>query len=330
MRLHSSQHDEIQRRALGQLRAWFPGDVVVAAAGSESSSEVKSRLLAACWPELTNPPRAVVGEPWTEAAFATLAYRGVKRSTIGLRVARLDLEGGRIILETNQAAGKLRVRHRPELEAGACWISITEEVEVGGPTVVWRDSPRVQQWTLRLERVYSQHEIQTLLREIKQETGLVRLSDADVIVDVGFGVGNRDGYEAVIDPLMGALQKLGVQRLVVGGSRKVTEELHLLGADRQIGQSGVSVNPQLLLAIGISGAPQHLSYIGPRTTIVAFNRDPEAPIMTLNQRQARPRVFPVVGDLFVTVPALIGALKEDQATATYSERPKESALSAHD
>src|SRR5207245_10166728 len=94
-------------------------------------------------------------------------------------------------------------------------------------------------------------------------------------------------------------------------SRKVTKELHLLPADRQIGQSGVSVNPQILLAIGISGAPQHLNYISPRATILAFNRDPESPIMTLNQRQPRPRVFPIVGDLFETVPAFTTALQQE-------------------
>src|SRR5205814_188569 len=94
-----------------------------------------------------------------------------------------------------------------------------------------------------------------------------------------------------IDPLERELRRLGVPGLVIGGSRKVTEELHLLPADRQIGQSGVSVNPRVLLAVGVSGAPQHLNYIGPRATVVAFNRDPEAPLMTLNQRQARPRVW---------------------------------------
>ena len=120
---------------------------------------------------------------------------------------------------------------------------------------------------------------------------------------------DRDGYEAVIEPLERALREIGVRNVVIGGSRKVTEELHLLPNDRQIGQSGVSVNPRLLLAIGISGAPQHLNYIGGRATIVAFNRDPEAPLMTLNQRQSQPRVFPVVGDLFETVPALIAALR---------------------
>ena len=93
----------------------------------------------------------------------------------------------------------------------------------------------------------------------------------------------------------------------------MTEELHLLPADRQIGQSGVSVNPQILLAIGVSGAPQHLNYIGPRATVIVFNHDPEAPLMTLNQRQPRPRVFPVVGDLFETVPAFTAALRAESS-----------------
>src|SRR5205085_3020776 len=115
-----------------------------------------------------------------------------------------------------------------------------------------------------------------------------------------------------VEPLERTLRELGVRSLVVGGSRKVTEELRLLPADRQIGQSGVSVNPQVLLAIGISGAPQHLNYIGPRAMVIAFNRDPEAPLMTLNQRQARPRVYPVIGDLFETVPALIACLGEER------------------
>ena len=106
------------------------------------------------------------------------------------------------------------------------------------------------------------------------------------------------------------MEALGVKSLVIGGSRKVTEELHLLPADRQIGQSGVSVNPRVLLAIGVSGAPQHLNYLGSRAVIVAFNRDPEAPLVTLNQRQAQPRVFPVIGDLFETVPALVACFRQ--------------------
>jgi electron transfer flavoprotein alpha subunit len=90
----------------------------------------------------------------------------------------------------------------------------------------------------------------------------------------------------------------------------VTEELRAVPSSLQIGQTGQSVNPIILLAIGISGAPQHLNYIGQGATILAFNRDPEAPLMTLNERQPRPRVFPIVGDLFQTIPAFMAALRE--------------------
>ena len=119
------------------------------------------------------------------------------------------------------------------------------------------DSPR---WSPQLERFYAQETIRNLLNDLRTETGIVRLSDAEFIIDVGFGVGNRDGYEAVIEPLEQALRNLGVRNLSIGGSRKVTEELHLLAGrppDRPVGRERQSRGA---LAIGISGAPQHLNY----------------------------------------------------------------------
>jgi electron transfer flavoprotein alpha subunit len=88
-----------------------------------------------------------------------------------------------------------------------------------------------------------------------------------------------------------------------------------------------------LLAIGISGAPQHVNYIGPRAIILAFNRDPEAPLMTLNQRQLQPRVYPIVGDLFATVPELTAVLQKEAAgqtreAAAEAGQPAESAQPA--
>jgi electron transfer flavoprotein alpha subunit len=309
--------ETLQRQALGHLREWFEGDtVLVAVSRSGLSAEVRARLLAESWPEPAVAPRFVVGEPWTEGAFAALAFRSGRGGTLALRVRSVDLDDAQVVLRTARSGGKLTVCQTIDLSAAdSCWLTVTDEVESGEAAGRQR-SFRVQRWMPRLERLFGQADMQLLLDELKQETGVVRLADADFIVEVGFGVGNHDGYEAVIDPLVKAFQQIGVRNLVVGGSRKVTEELHLLPPDRQIGQSGVSVNPRILLAIGISGAPQHLNYIGQRATILAFNRDADAPIMTLNQRQARPRVFPVVGNLFETVPALIAALLSEQVADT--------------
>jgi electron transfer flavoprotein-quinone oxidoreductase len=305
------EDEPAQRRALGQVVAEFGGDVVLmAVARAESVPEVRSRLLADCWPEGMHP-RAVVGETWATSAFIRLSAGQPAVQRLALGVRRLEAENGKVLLETGRSGGRLRARQTLVADEGeACWVTVLDDAEVAD-VLFPAGQVRVQRWAPRLERFFGQAEVQQLLEELKKETGLVRLSDAEFIVDVGFGVGNRDGYELVIDPLVAALSRLGIRSLAVGGSRKVTEELHLLAADQQIGQSGVSVNPQILLAIGVSGAPQHMNYIGQRATIVAFNRDPEAPIMVYNRLRPRPRVFPVVGDLFQTVPAFTSALQQE-------------------
>jgi alkylation response protein AidB-like acyl-CoA dehydrogenase len=329
------REEDSQRQALGQLLTWYQGKVVlVPLAGAEKSDEVKGRLLAECLARLPALPAAVLGEPWTEQAFVKLAapashpYRPLRAGEgkgggageIVSQVHSLGEDSGQLILQTRRARGKLRVLQARRLKVGkTCWISLAEDLEVAG-IAAGKDlrgleclgKLAVERWTPLLEGFYGRGDMQRLLDELKEETGLVRLADAEFIIDVGFGIGNQDGYEAVIEPLEKALRDLGVHNLRIGGSRKVTEDLHLLPADSQIGQSGVSVNPRILLAIGISGAPQHLNYIGPRAKILAFNRDPEAPLMTLNQRQPQPKVYPVVGDLFDTVPALTAALRQEQ------------------
>jgi alkylation response protein AidB-like acyl-CoA dehydrogenase/flavin-dependent dehydrogenase/electron transfer flavoprotein alpha/beta subunit/ferredoxin-like protein FixX len=300
-----------QRRALARILQIIEGDIVVlSTALTEFPQAVLSRLLRQCWPNVA--ARGFMGESWTEEAFIGLSRRTHAADPVALRVQRLALEEGQILLETQRDRGKLCLRQTlPASAEGPCWITLTGDAEACLVAPGDGIRPRVQRWSPRLERFYGSQEIHHLLAEIRQDTGLSRLTDADVVIDVGFGVGNRDGYEAIIVPLEQALRDLGVRNLAVGGSRKVTEELHLLPVDSQIGQSGVRVHPQLLLAIGISGAPQHMNYIGPGATILAFNRDHEAPLMTLNLRQPRPKVYAIVGDLFETVPAFVAALRQE-------------------
>ncbi len=132
------------------------------------------------------------------------------------------------------------------------------------------------------------------------------LTQADVIIDLGYGIRDRSGYE-LAQELKKKLESMGLAPLF-GATRKVTQDLKLLPLDAQIGQTGVRVNPKLILALGISGAPQHIDYIGARAEILCFNKDTEAPLMKLNQTHPFPRVHPIAGDLFVTVKELIEKL----------------------
>jgi electron transfer flavoprotein alpha subunit len=121
----------------------------------------------------------------------------------------------------------------------------------------------------------------------------VELDQADVIVVGGGGVGGPQGFEMLweLAELLGG---------TLGGTRVATDR-GWLPRERQIGQTGVTVSPELMISCGVSGAIQHA--IGLRDTgfLVAINRDRRAPIFELSD-------FGVVGDLHQVVPALIGGL----------------------
>jgi electron transfer flavoprotein alpha subunit len=136
------------------------------------------------------------------------------------------------------------------------------------------------------------------------------LARAEVIIDVGYGIRDRSGLELALR-LQANLESMGLAPMI-GATRKVTQDLKLLPLDAQIGQTGVRVNPKLVIALGISGAPQHTDYLGMRADILCFNKDPEAPLMKLNASRPAPRVHPVPGDLFATLPELITRLGSER------------------
>ena len=109
-----------------------------------------------------------------------------------------------------------------------------------------------------------------LTENIIRETMTKDLQDASVIVSGGLGMGSRKNYERLYElaGLMGAA--VAASRAAVAAG--------FAGYDRQVGQTGVSVRPELYIAFGISGAVQHLSGITGAKTIVAINADPRAPI----------------------------------------------------
>src|SRR5262249_46419539 len=210
------------------IRELFSGTVVLwSALRAQATAALNGQVLKECWSFLDCSPRVVVGEPWTEEAFAILSQHAGKTASAALRVRRVGIENSQVVLDSSRMFGKLHVKQRLALQSSVTfWITLATEAEIEGESAKPpATTPGVQRWAPRLERFYGQDEIQRLLAYVKEETGLVRLADADFVIDVGFGVGNRDGYEAVIVPLERALRELGVRNLVVGGSRKVTEEL---------------------------------------------------------------------------------------------------------
>jgi len=125
----------------------------------------------------------------------------------------------------------------------------------------------------------------------------VDLTKAGVIVAVGRGVGGADK----LGPIEELARALGAE---IGASRPVIDS-GWLPRERQIGSSGQTVSPRLYIAVGISGAIQHLVGMKGSAVIVAINKDPSAPIFTVAR-------YGLVGDLHELVPALTAAVKAAQ------------------
>ena len=136
-----------------------------------------------------------------------------------------------------------------------------------------------------------------LLEVIKDESVKVNLAEAEIIVSGGRGIGDPKNFKLVED----LAKALGG---AVGASR-ATVDAGWISAHHQVGQTGKTVAPKIYIACGISGKIQHLVGMQGSDTIIAINKDPDAPIFKV-------ATYGIVGDVLEYLPLITGKLRENK------------------
>src|ERR1700733_3656084 len=181
---------------------------------------------------------------------------------------------------------------------------VTETVEAIGPVAVVSVKPGVFAAAAPRAEVAEQFDVDLNLppRRLQvtgktaERSSRISLAEAEIVVSGGRGVGSAEGFTQYVEGLADQIgAAVGATRAVVDAGWRPYSE--------QVGQTGKTIQPKAYIAIGISGAVQHLSGMNKSKIIVAINRDAEAPIFKIAD-------YGIVGDVNQLVPAIIKELRK--------------------
>jgi len=199
------------------------------------------------------------------------------------------LDGGKFLVKKNAFSGKAFAV--TELTSAVKVIALNPNAfgvkESPAAAVTEAFSPTVQATDLT-----------AIVKEIVRATDKVSLPDAELVVSAGRGLKGPENW-GMIEELAGLLGA------ATACSKPVSDADWRPHAEH-VGQTGIAISPNLYIAIGISGAIQHLAGVSSSKVIVVINKDPEAPFFKVAD-------YGIVGDAFEVVPKLIEALKAHQA-----------------
>jgi electron transfer flavoprotein alpha subunit len=261
---------------------------------SEPYSKVFADLIRERKPEVVLAGATTIGRDFL-ARVAIELHTGLTADCTGLEIGSVEGAGERLLLQTRPAFGGnimatiITPNHRPQM--ATVRHKVMKEIAPGrlpGDGGNGRITKVAPEQSLTASRT-------RILDFVEELEDTVNITEADVIVSGGRGLGKPENFSLVEDLAKALGGAVGASRAAVDAGWKPYSH--------QVGQTGKTVQPKLYVAVGISGAVQHLVGMQSSETIVAVNKDAEAPIFEV-------ATYGLVGDLFAIIPMLT---KEIQA-----------------